>query len=155
MAGAPFKFTPKEVETKINQYFQHLKNNPFKKYDVVKTGKDAGKELEIKIDRMPSVQGLCSFLDIDYQTFFNWLKPEIEQKNAELFDIATRAKVKIESAQIEGAGAGLYQPMIVSRLNHLKDEVETTTTNIDATGKSEEEVRAAIQAIEQARRNKD
>ena len=101
---------------------------------------------------MPSLQGLCSFLEIDYQTFYNWIKPEIEQKHKKLFDIATRAKVKIESAQIEGAGAGLYQPMIVSRLNHLKDEIETTSASIDATGKSKEEIRAAIQAIEAARK---
>lgn len=152
MQTKPYKFTPEQFQKKINEYFQHLKDNPFKKYDVVKTGQDAGKQLEIKIDRMPSVQGLCSFLEIDYQTFFNYLKPEFEQKNKQIFDIAARAKVKIESAQIEGAGAGLYQPMIVSRLNHLKDEVETTSTNIDATGKSEEEIRAAIRAIEQARK---
>ncbi len=152
MKTRPYKFTPEQLQKKIDSYFEHTKNNPFKKYDVVKTGKDAGRELEIKIPRMPSVQGLCAFLEIDYQTFYNWLKPEIEQKNKQLFDIVTRAKVEIESNQIDGAGSGLYQPMIVSRLNHLKEETETTTTNIDATGKSEEEIRAAIQAIEQARK---
>lgn len=152
MNTRPYKFTPEQLQKKVNGYFQQLQSNPFKRYDVVKTGKDAGKELEIKIPRMPSVQGLCAFLDIDYQTFYNWLKPETEQKNKQIFDIAIRAKIKIESNQIDGAGSGLYQPMVVSRLNHLKEETETTTTNIDATGKSEEEIRAAIQAIEQARK---
>jgi len=152
METRPYTFSPEEFEKKIDSYFQWVNENPFYKYDVVKTGQDAGKELKIKVERMPSVQSLCSHLNITYQTFFNYLKPETEQKNKKIFDIATRAKVKIESAQIDGAGTGLYQPMIVSRLNHLKDEQEITSTNIDATGKSEEEIRAAIQAIQSARK---
>ena len=151
-ASPPFKYQPEELQKKINQYFQWVNENPFYKYDVVKTGQDAGKELKIKVERMPSVQSLCSHLNITYQTFFNYLKPETEQKNKQIFDIAIRAKVKIESAQIDGAGTGLYQPMIVSRLNHLKDEQEVTQTTIEATGKSEEEIKAAIQAIQAARK---
>jgi len=148
----PYTYTPEAFEKKANEYFEQLENKPFYKYDVVKTGQDAGKELKIKVPKMPSVQGLCSFLKIDYQTFYNYLKPEMAEKNKPLFDIATRVKVEIESAQIAGAGSGLYQPMIVSRLNHLKDEQEVTQTNIEATGKSEEEIRAAIQAIQSARK---
>ena len=151
-AGRPYKFTPKQLQKRIDKYFKHLEENPMWKYDVVKTGEFAGKELKIKVPAMPSVQGLCVSLDIDYQTFYNFISQKWAEKNKKLFDISMRAKLKIEAQQIQGAGNGLYQPLIVSRLNHLKDEQEVTSTTIDATGKSAEEVRAAIQAIEKARR---
>jgi len=150
--AALFKFTPEQLQTKINQYFEEVENTFLVKWDVVKTGDRAGQPLKINIPKMPSVQGLAVFLDISREEFYHWMRPEIQQKNKKLSDIAIRAKEKIEALQINGAGAGLYQPMIVSRLNHLKDEVETTSANIDATGKSEEEIRAAIQAIEAARK---
>ena len=151
-AGPPYKFTPQQLQKKVDDYFQHLANNPMYKTDVVKTGEYAGKQLYIEVRPMPSLVGLCSHGGFYREDFYNWLKPETGEKNPELFNTATRAKYRIEAEQMAGAGSGLYQPMIVSRLNHLKDEQEVTQTNIEATGKSEEEIRAAIQAIQAARK---
>lgn len=148
--GRPYSFKPDELQKKINAYFDWCDQNPFIKYDCVKTGQDAGKELQIKIPRPYTIQGIVCHLEIDRQTWYNWC--DESQKNTDLFDIVTRANTKISQNQVEGAGAGVFNPMIIARLQGLTDKQEVTTTTIDTTNKSQDEIRAAIQAIEQARK---
>lgn len=150
-----YKYTAEEVREKCTQYFEWVENTPFFKYDVVKTGERAGQELKIKVDRMPSLQGLAMFLNVDYQTLYNWFSEETKEKNRDLFDTITHAREQISSTQIDGAGAGVFQPMIVSRLNALKDVQEVTSTTLDATNKTKDEIRAAMEAIRNARKDKN
>jgi hypothetical protein len=150
----PFKFTPEELQKKVDSYFRSIEDETLIKYDIVKTGVNAGMDLPIKVKKMPSIQGLCVHIGVSFQEFYKWVNSDLVANNDELFEIAKRATEKIQAMQIEGAGAGLYQPVIVSRLNSLKDVQEVTQTTIDADGKSPDEIAAAIQAIEEARRKK-
>jgi hypothetical protein len=153
METKPYKYSPEILEKKIEEYFNWCDNNPMYKYEVVKTGQDAGKELKIKVQRPYTKQGIVVFLDINSQTWQNWSN-ENDSNNKEILAIVTQANQKITQNQIEGAGNGLFNPLIISRLNGLTEKVEQTTTTIDTTNKSEDEIRAAISAIEQARKSK-
>ena len=146
----PYKYTPEQLQKKIDEYFDWAENNPLYKYDVVKTGVDAGKELKIKIARPYTVQALVWFLNIDSQTWYNLTSED--QKNEALFEIATRANNRIKQNQMDGASAGLYQPMIIARLNGLSEKTDGTIATMDTTGKTSEEIKAAIQAIEAAKK---
>jgi len=165
--GRPYKYNADQLHELIygeKGYFAKIANEPFYKYDVVKTGQDAGKELKIKIDQMPTIDGLCLHIDVTRKAWYEWVhEAESGEINGELeghelenrvkfLNIVTRATNEIQSKQIAGAGSGLFQPMIVARLNRLKDTQEIEQTNIDATNKNEDEIRAAMEAIRNARK---
>lgn len=165
--GRPYKYNADQLHELIygeNGYFAKIANEPFYKYDVVKTGQDAGKELKIKIDQMPTIEGLTTHVDVTRKAWYEWVaEAENGEINGELegdelgdrkkfLNIVIRATYEIQDKQISGAGAGLFQPMIVARLNRLKDTQEIEQTNIDATNKNEDEIRAAMEAIRNARK---
>ena len=152
MITRPHLFTPQQLQSKVDNYFNEIENSFVYRYDVVKTGQDAGKELKIKIPVTPSKIGIVDFLNIDRATWFNWGNDT--EKDKEIFNIVTRANQKIETIQQKMVNAGLANPMIIARLQGLSDKVETTSATIDTTNKSEDEIRIAIQAIEQARKAK-
>ena len=143
-------YTPEQLQKKIDEYFEWVDKNPFYKYDVVKTGVDAGKELKIKVPRPYSIQGIIYFLNINTQTWYNWNSED--QKDAKILEICTCASNKIKQHQLDGASAGIFQPMIIARLNGLSEKTDGTIATMDTTGKTSEEIKAAIQAIEAAKK---
>lgn len=141
----PYKYTPEQLQSKINKYFEYADNNPLIKNEVVKTGKEAGKILPVPMPVVYSIQALCYDINLDVDTFYDLYhkdrKPSNENNKKgednvnlinQLSDIITRAKLKIAKNQINGATAGLMNPLIVSRLQGLTDkhEVKATNTNI-------------------------
>ena len=141
----PYKYTPEQLQSKIDKYFKYADENPLIKNEVVKTGKEAGKILPVPMPIVYSIQGLCYHVNIDRDTFYDLIdknRAETTQNNKDgenninminqFSDICIRARQKINDNQISGATAGLMNPLIVSRLQGLTDkhEVKATNTNI-------------------------
>ena len=141
----PYKYTPEQLQSKINKYFEYADNNPLIKNEVVKTGKEAGKILPVPMPVVYSIQGLCYHVDISRETFYDLIeknRAETSENNKEgennintinrFSDICTRARRKINENQIDGATTGIFNPLVVSRLQGLTDkhEVKATNTNI-------------------------
>ncbi len=165
-SGRHFKFTPEVLQKKINEYFEWADNNPIIKTDVIRNGDKAGQVLEIPINRPYTIQELCRFIGINSATWRNWIrKRELEkyieegdngkiEQIEQLFVIISDTKDIIAGQQLAGATAGIYNPMIVARMNSLTDKQEIDVKNLDAKNRTDDEIQAAIIAIEEARKHR-
>lgn len=144
------KFTPEELQTKINQYFTQCKEDPIIKYDVIKTGERAGETLEIPITRPYMLTGLCLYIGITPETFYQYLNENYSNKR--ITEIATRANLIIKDNQVSGATAKIYDQTLVARMQGINERSEVVQTTIDATNKTNAEIDAAIKAIEATRK---
>lgn len=94
--GRPRKYTPEELEAKIGEYFtkceKHTVQVPTQKGDIVDVNKP----------RVPTIGGICIFLDITRETFNTWAEEELYS------DIVKKAKDRLllskEDALVNGDG---------------------------------------------------
>lgn len=75
----PKKYSAEQLWEGACKYFEDCKKNPYKKQDFIRGGKEAGKIIELEIERPFSIEGLCIFLDLNKQTFYNY--EQSEEKN--------------------------------------------------------------------------
>ena len=138
--GRPYKFNSTTLLAKFESYKEWLKEQYFTRPELIKSGERAGEVVYIKIYSPPDILSFCLHCGIDSQTFYNYVSDEAQCEDRELFDTAMRVKQWIASEQIRGAQAGTYNPMIVARLNALKETTETSlktetgTINIQISG---------------------
>ena len=112
------------------EYFQLCEENPILKNDY-KGG--FATEVNIKIPRPYTWQGLSSFCDCTAETLINYGKKE-EYKD--FFQILTRIDDCIRDQKLTGATAGLYNATIVSRDLGLKDGVDLSSKDGTMTPKT-------------------
>lgn len=122
--GKPKRFeTPETFLTEANKYFEWVKANPWIKKDFIKSGQDAGKIVEIETQRPYTIEGLCLFLGINYQTFLNYEKDE---KYKDYFEAFAYVRGIVDNQHLEGGYVGAFNPMLVARKLKLKEQTETT-----------------------------
>lgn len=121
--GAPRIFgNPEEFAEAINSYFEFVENNPLKEGQLMKAKINRDEE-EVKVYKLSklramSLQGLCSFLGINTDTFYEY------EKKAGFTAIATHARQIMFAQKFEGAAAGLLNSSIIARELGLVDKTE-------------------------------
>ena len=148
-AHRPMTYTNKELETKIQAYFDHVDNNPLFQYEQRRgniqipegyTG-DLNDLFLIKIPK-PKIYlegALCTWLGFDKDYINDTItksrllildkdiSEELREEKRELLRILTYARNNCSNQKIALAGAGLANPMIVSRLEGLRDRQDITS----------------------------
>lgn len=120
-------------ETLLNEcydYFEWCNENPIYSYDVVRGGELAGTELKIKHDKPYSIDGLCVYLGITYQTFSNYEK---EDSYKDFFEVISHVREIIRENQVSGAIVGKFNSSIVARINNISDSSKVDHSSKDGT----------------------
>ena len=102
------------------EYFETCNKNPWYKNDAVRSGKNVGKIISVPTQRPYTLVGLCVFLGITKQTWYNWK----ETASKDFIDIITHVEEVIQQNQLEGATVGAYNHNIIARLMGLADKQE-------------------------------
>lgn len=106
------------------EYFQHVDENPWIKYDILRSGEYAGTVIEIPTQRPYTIQGLCIFLGISQETFTNYSQTDGYN---DFFGVCKHIRQIIENNQLEGATVGSYNASIIGRLLGLVDKQDITS----------------------------
>ena len=117
--GKSKQFTPNELEEFANNYFKYIDNNPHEKKKTESDGDKIKTTIEY-IKRPYTIEGLCNFIGISTQTFYNY------ENDKAYLDIITRARQIIYDSKLEGATAGIFNANIVIRDLGLKDSATVT-----------------------------
>ena len=113
--------SPKILQEAVDEYFQATSERSVTEQHWV--GKD-GDEV-VKHHYVPfTIQGLCNFLDISFQTWENYKNKEGYE---DYFDVITRAEQIIYQQKFEGPATGFYNPNIIARDLGLVDKKDLTT----------------------------
>jgi len=107
--------TPQQFAEKANEYFNWCIDHPLK--EQVVHGKDS-KIIELNRMRPFTIEGLCNFMDISKQCFYNYAD------RADFIDITTRIRSIIYNQKFEGAAAGFLNANIIARDLGLVDKKE-------------------------------
>lgn len=118
-----------EFKALVDSYFKWCEDNPIIKYDVCKSGENAGDLFEIPITRPYLIEGLATHLGVDRKTLLNYSKMEGYE---EYFHVMHEARQKISTQMFSGAIAGTYNARFVEFL---------TTNNTEYKNKSESEIK--------------
>ena len=139
--AAPYKYTPEELQSKVNDYFKYIDSNPIEKRKV-EIHKGEKKEYIEYIQKPYTIEGLCNFLNITMKTFYNW------ENNAELLHIITRTRQIIIENKLSGSYSGIFNANIAIRDLSLRDtDTPQIINNIIPLNSSE------VQAIAQSLAN--
>jgi hypothetical protein len=117
--GRDHKYKPEQLWDEFQDYYDWIQENPMIKYDVIRSGERAGEPVEIKMPRPLTIEGFCVFADITEHTFRSY------EENKDFIPVTTRIRKSIETNQLEGASAGLYNPNIIARKLGLADKQQT------------------------------
>lgn len=112
--------TPEQLWAACCEYFEWVEANPLWEDGLVTFQGHATHEPVAKMHAM-TIIGLCLFLDINRDTWFEWRK-----SRADLSDVITRAEAVIYHQKFSGAAAGLLNPNIIARDLGLADKSELT-----------------------------
>jgi hypothetical protein len=118
--------SPDEFWQAFVEYVQHTKNNPFYRNDAVKSGEHTGKIIQIPTQRPLTRTGFSSYIGMTWQGVENYGKLESHKA---FFEVYTRAMQIIDTNQVEGAIAGLFNANIVARIQGIKEQTDFTSDN--------------------------
>ena len=148
---------PVELQKKIDSYFEFKKTDFAYKYDVVKSGIEAGKELQIKVKNPPIVLEFASYLGVTSFTTNNYknkcteeIKHKIDnvllsenlninqlvlsyynygiEREEMIFFLFARAHEQIQTDTIQGAMSGRYEATVAKIVAGLNDTVNIQQT---------------------------
>lgn len=126
---------PTELKEKIDQYFRDTDQRFWEKEDFIKSGELAGTIIRLKTKIPYTIEGMSEFLGVNSKyiyDFENQIKEMKDRKIANDFsDVLTYAREKISRQKLEGAMCGAFNPLIVARLEGLRDRQDITSNNKD------------------------
>jgi len=123
--GRKKKFSsPVEFWEAFVEYVQHTADNPLFRNDAIKSGEHTGKIIQIPTQRPLTRIGFSSYIGMTWQGVENYGK---EETYKDFFEVYTRAMQIIDTNQVEGAIAGLYNANIVARIQGIKEQTDLTT----------------------------
>ena len=135
---------PNDLLSAACEYFDFVDQNPWTKYEAIKSGEMAGQLIQIPTQRPYTLQGLCLFLGVNV-AYIHDLEKSLEGKDDEMSkqysQILTRIRETIYNQKFEGASVGAFNPMIMSRDLNLRENIdiehsgEQQTINISLGGK--------------------
>lgn len=97
------------------EYFEWIEDNPLTAAELVKYQGEANLTYVPKMRAM-TVEGLCLFLDIGYQTWRDYAGRE------DFSEVVTRAEAVIREQKFTGAAAEMLNPNIIARDLGLRDK---------------------------------
>lgn len=107
------------------EYFEWVENNPLWEMRAFAYQGEVTQEPVPKMRAM-TIDGLCLFLDIEYETWRTW-----RNANDDYSVVVTRADRVIRDQKFSGAAAELLNPNIIARDLGLSDKRETDHTSSD------------------------
>ena len=120
-----FKYTAEQIDNYFKKWVtEFLPTQYYIKSELIKSGERAGEQADIKIAKPPTVQGFCLFIDCNKQTFYDLMNKESGNVNSKLSDSITRVHDYIQDYQVGGAINGLYNPMLVARINGIRETID-------------------------------
>lgn len=130
-------YTPQELWDNSVEYFNFCDENPLEKTEQAKFPsrpyKDVNGEMVYpdNLTRIPtkkpySIEGLCNFLKMSYQTFLNY---ESKEGYETYFEVCTRIRQIINEQHFEGGMVGYFCSNIVTRKLGLAEKTENKNIN--------------------------
>jgi hypothetical protein len=123
--------TPQQLTDGINEWLEVMKERVWKKEDFIKSGPNAGEKVYLDTATPLTIQSLCLFLGVHSQYLNDFERGLENMKDREMASefslIITRIKEIISNQKLEGAMVGAYNPMIVARIEGLKDKQDITS----------------------------
>jgi len=142
--------TPEILWEESCNYFQWCDENPITKQELLKGGENAGLTKDIEIKRPYLLQELCLFLGVhtEYFNHFEYnLQGREDEKSKDFIQICKRIREIVTSQKLSGAMAGIYNPLITSRIEGLKDRQEVTQQSEIKVSVSDSEARKIAKSI--------
>ena len=133
----------------FDRYLEHMKTQFFEKPELIKSGERVGEVVYIKIPSPLDIFTFCDFIGINQDTFYSYIskdfenvvsEPDNDETKTQIADFFVRVRDYIRSKQVAGGVSGIYNPMLVARINGIKDTIEqqnvgkTTDINISIAG---------------------
>lgn len=116
--------TLKDAETiidKFNEYINYMNNDVIEKVDFVKSGPTAGQLVSIPCQAPYTLEGFCLVCGITTRRFNQIINDE---KNKDIIPILLYVQEAIRNNQLKGGLVGTLNPMLVARINGLKEQQE-------------------------------
>jgi DNA-packaging protein gp3 len=104
-------------------YFKWADENPWYRYDVVKSGDRVGEVLSTPTQRPYSIAGFCVFLGVG-TTWFSVFRLNCSE---DFSTVINEIETVIRTQQWEGATVGTFRENIISRTLGLVDRTDMTT----------------------------
>ena len=123
---------PKTLWEEACKYFKWCDEHPWYKNEVIKGGSMAGEIKPVAIERPYLIEGLTLFLNVSLQYFDNFernLDPENNEQHKDFVLVVSRIRETIRRQKLEGAAVGAFNPMIISRIEGLRDRQEINQTS--------------------------
>ena len=117
---------PENLWTAALEYFEWVQDNPLYRNEAIKSGDRAGEIIQIPTERPMTIQGLCIYLDISFETFNNYGSNQDPWKD--FFAIVTRIREIIKDQKLAGAIIGAYNANIVARELGMADKKEVSSS---------------------------
>ena len=133
----------------FDRYLEHMKTQFFEKPELIKSGERVGEVVYIKIPSPLDIFTFCDFIGINQEMFHRFINKDFDDIESEINTIEektcissffVRVRDYIRSKQVAGGVSGIYNPMLVARINGIKDTIEqqnvgkTTDINISIAG---------------------
>jgi len=120
--GRPMLYTTPELWKKaVDSYFAWCDVNPIMRNEALKSGVDAGRIIQIPIERPYLIEGLCDFLDISVDTFRNYEKGNGYE---DFFLVSAYARNRIYSQNLTFGYTGAFDAGLVARKLGIADKQE-------------------------------
>jgi hypothetical protein len=126
---------PAELAEKINQWIEQTENSYWEKEDFIKAGPSAKDKVYLRTSTPFYIQDLCLFLGVnnkyfdDVETSLDNMKDK--EKAKEFSRIISHVRNVITVQKLQGATVGAYNPLIVSKVEGLKERTDVTTNDKD------------------------
>lgn len=119
--------TPEKLWELFEAYRKEVKANPRIRYVFV--GKD-GEEKKERLETPLTLEGFYNYCRREICTVHQYFENQ-EKAYTDYLGICRAIREEIRQDQIEGGMVGQYSTSITQRLNGLKEQSESTVTNVD------------------------
>lgn len=125
--GTSKLFTPAQLFTKANDYFEATAHNPILSPQLLTGGQSAGTVIDVKKPRMYTIEGLCLYCKVNTK-YLNDLEDQIKGKEDEESEqyshVITYIRDVIRQQRFENAAVREFDAMFIAKLEGIKDSVE-------------------------------
>lgn len=122
--------TPKLMWEAATEYFDWCDENPWLKYEAIKSGDMCGKLVAIPTPIPYTIEGLCGYLGCNkgyFNDFENALIGKTDDISKDFSVIVTRIREKIYQQKFTGATVGAFNSSIIARDLGLTDKQDVTS----------------------------
>jgi hypothetical protein len=114
--------SPDDLYNSACEYFQWVEDNPLWEY---KAAQYQGEPVELKVPKMRAMtlNGLCIFLDISQQTWYEYCGKD------DYSEVTLKIKQIIDEQKFAGAAADLFNANIIARDLGLADKIQNSNSH--------------------------